>query len=161
MADYRKIILNATAINRFWSKVRKTEGCWLWIAARDRAGYGIFAPNGRPNLPVRAHQVAWMLAFGEDKMHANHVLHRCDNPACIRPSHLFLGTDLENLRDMCAKGRHWHQGIAECPRGHPYSGENLYVDPCGRRKCRICTAQSRKRYEERQCQNITRETLLK
>lgn len=92
-------------IKRFWSKVVKTEGCWMWTAFRMSGkghGYGQLTYNYKRYL---AHRLAWILTFGPipDGLC---VLHKCDNPACINPTHLFLGTQLDNLADMRAKGRH-------------------------------------------------------
>lgn len=89
------------AAERFWAKVRKSEGCWLWIGATRRDGYGHFKLNGKA---VAAHRVAYELGNGPipDGLY---VCHRCDVRNCCRPSHLFLGTCADNLRDMVAKGR--------------------------------------------------------
>lgn len=86
---------------RFWSKVTKGDGCWEWTACRNPAGYGRFSYQGRTHL---AHRVAWVLEHDCD-MPELWVLHHCDNPACMRPDHLFLGTDADNSRDMMEKGR--------------------------------------------------------
>jgi hypothetical protein len=86
---------------RFWSKVKKTETCWLWIGAKDRYGYGQLVVNRKKKL---ASHVSWMLSHGEFPK-GLWVLHKCDNPACVRPDHLFLGTRLDNVADMCKKGR--------------------------------------------------------
>jgi hypothetical protein len=90
-----------TREQRFWNKVKKTDGCWNWTAARCRS-YGIFAPDGK--VPTGAHRVSWRLAFGEipDGLF---VLHKCDNPLCVRPDHLFLGTQSDNIKDKVNKGR--------------------------------------------------------
>lgn len=93
--------MSETVNRRFWSKVRRVSGgCWLWTGARNR--YGLFRLNGKVR---KAHRVAWELTNGPIPDGLN-VLHTCDNPPCVRPSHLFLGTQAENVRDMWAKGRH-------------------------------------------------------
>lgn len=86
---------------RFWPKVKKAEGCWLWLASTNPAGYGMLNINRRPE---RAHRVAWMLERGPIP-HGLHVLHKCDNPPCCNPDHLFLGTQADNMADRNAKGR--------------------------------------------------------
>lgn len=86
---------------RFWSKVEKTDGCWLWRCARSNYGYGRFAFEGKNG---HAHRVAWLLVKGTIPP-GMYVLHKCDNPPCCNPDHLFLGTHLDNIADRCAKGR--------------------------------------------------------
>ena len=89
--------------DRFWEKVKKTDGCWIWTAARHWFGYGkFFIKKGQP-LQL-AHRISYRLAFGEipDGLQ---VLHHCDVPECVRPEHLFLGTQRDNMRDCRAKGR--------------------------------------------------------
>lgn len=94
-------------IERFWAKVEKTDGCWLWTAkSKDKDGYGLFHA---PRRMVRAHRLSWELAAGESPGKAL-VCHRCDNPACVRPDHLFLGTARDNFRDCLAKGRYSPKG---------------------------------------------------
>lgn len=89
---------------RFWAKVRKSEGCWEWTSATDWDGYGKITSDTQSNVSLRAHRVSWEMHFGpiEDGLR---VLHTCDNPPCVRPDHLFLGTDGDNTRDAAAKGR--------------------------------------------------------
>lgn len=118
---------------RFHDKVLVGDGCWEWAAGRSGSGYGGFAVHQRVE---GAHRVAWELWNGPvpDGLQ---VCHRCDNPTCVRPDHLFLGTIQDNQRDKVAKGR----GLAnrdECPHGHPFDNAHSYVRPSGGKKCRTC-----------------------
>jgi len=95
-------VLTPEQIARFWSRVQKTEGCWTWMAGRTPFGYGKVAFY-RCNLMT--HRVAWGLVNGQIP-EGMCVLHHCDNPSCVRPEHLFLGTLADNNADMVRKGRH-------------------------------------------------------
>jgi predicted DNA-binding protein (UPF0251 family) len=109
------MLLNLTEDkNRFWSKVNKHSGvfgadgkfpteCWEWTAAKNNWGYGVFGLN-KTKKSVRPHRISWELYYGviPDDLF---VLHKCDNPCCLNPEHLFLGTQADNMRDMSSKGR--------------------------------------------------------
>lgn len=86
----------------FWSHVDKRGECWLWTSCLDRRGYGVFGATRAPSRS--AHRLSWIIATGKDPGQL-HVCHRCDNPPCVRPDHLFLGNDAANLGDMAAKKR--------------------------------------------------------
>mgnify|MGYP001560408325 CR=1 FL=1 len=94
------------AASRFWNMVRRAEGtneCWLWTGAiRQAFGYGMFSIAKGQNIST--HRYSWELHFGAIP-HGLEVLHKCDNPRCVNPDHLFLGTQKDNIQDAKAKGR--------------------------------------------------------
>ncbi len=95
-------------LERFWSKVQKTDGCWLWTASCYAGGYGAFCVKWDGRFQCKnAHRWAWILNFG-DIPEDIHVLHKCDNRKCVRLDHLFLGTPNDNIQDMISKGRERH-----------------------------------------------------
>lgn len=97
----QKQMHGATLAERFGANVEKTDGCWQWTGYRGQNGYGRLNIAGRP---VLAHRISWEL-HNEPITSDQHVLHRCDNPPCVRPDHLFLGDQAANNADMRAKGR--------------------------------------------------------
>jgi hypothetical protein len=131
---------------RFWEKVDKggpehpvlKTRCWIWVACRTDEGYGRIIIRG---WVAKAHRVAWELANGPIRAGLL-VCHRCDNPPCCNPAHLFEGTGLDNSRDMVAKGRGKRRNFdaTHCRHGHAYTTENTYWDG-GFRKCATCVRQ--------------------
>lgn len=143
--------MNAIA-DRFWRKVRRDQptGCWEWLAATNSDGYGHFFYEGSV---IGAHRVSWMLHHGAIPEGAL-VCHHCDNPRCVNPAHLFLGTHQDNATDKVVKGRHAWGNKTHCIRGHPLSGDNLYVTK--KRGLRMCRECGRMREQARRTTDRTR-----
>lgn len=122
---------------RFMDKVAMIpfHECWEWCSPKDSEGYGYF--RHRPLKIRKAHRASWLI-FNGDIPNGLCVCHRCDNPSCVNPNHLFLGTNKENLRDCAAKKRTFNSKKIRCPKGHPYIGENLFMSNRGYRLCRAC-----------------------
>ncbi len=93
--------MEISQINKFLDKVNQTDSCWEWTGARHISGYGHFGTEGKT---YRAHRFAWQIWNGEISK-GLYVLHKCDNPSCVNPDHLFLGTAADNNRDRHLKGR--------------------------------------------------------
>lgn len=133
-----------TAEERFWTKVRKTSGCWLWTAGKRGGGYGSFYLDGRNRA---AHRVSYEWANGP--IPADLVVdHVCRTPACVRPDHLRAVTQRDNLLNgptiIAAE-----LARDECRQGHALMGDNLLITKQGWRECLTCTKERWRRAEAR------------
>jgi hypothetical protein len=121
-----RTVVWGTVEERFWAKVERGPGCWEWTARRHRKGYGQFTMDrgGSRWTTVAAHRVAWELTHGpipEGQL----VCHRCDNPPCCNPEHLFLGTTSDNVVDSVVKGRWTRNPWRNQPKGERTANAKL------------------------------------
>lgn len=141
-----KKLLGLSPEKRFWRYVEKGEGCWLWIGSRQKKGYGVIGVRG---TTVGAHRFSWEIATGVPAPRGYDICHACDNPSCVNPAHLFVGTRRMNIQDASRKGRlpsrvngkHYNVKKTHCNHGHEYTAENTvwsHGKLGGERLCRQC-----------------------
>ncbi len=128
-----------TAEQRFWDKVEiiPFHQCWEWIGSKDKNGYGLIKRNGRS---VRAHRASYEINIGEIPS-GMVIMHSCDNPGCVNPEHLSVGTPLQNSLDCKVKGRtHSLNNRKFCLKGgHLLTPDTISINPkTGQNLCRTC-----------------------
>lgn len=126
-------------------KIDEKTGCWIFLGTKYQGGYGQVCFMGRK---IGAHRLSAHLWLGFDLNDRRCVLHRCDNPPCVNPKHLFIGTHKDNIQDSIAKGRFFKSIQTHCKRGHLLFGSNLqpYGIRHGIRRCLMCIKEYRKKY---------------
>ena len=120
-------------------------GCWLWLKSITRRGYGrLLVPSMKQRS---AHRVSYFLSNGHNPSPEEFICHKCDNPLCVNPQHLFIGDAKTNTQDMVLKGRQANLRKTHCLRGHEFTPENIVYNKL-RRSCRICKNAKRKARRE-------------
>lgn len=132
--------LTSQDLERFFSKVSKTETCWIWTASHNGQGYGRISMGGRKGKLYYAHRLSYQIANGPipDGLVLDHL---CRTPSCVNPDHLEAVTQKINSQRGDA-GNHmkiYNGQKTHCPSGHPYDEENTHLSPSGRRTCRSCS----------------------
>lgn len=127
------------------------DGCWEWCGAT--CGHGKYGAIRTPDGMKYVHRVSYEAFIGDipDGMQVDHL---CRNRTCVNPEHLEAVSHYENMR----RGSAWavNKGKTHCPSGHPYSGDNLYINPSGGRECRTCKRLRGRKYDNERRVRLTK-----
>lgn len=131
-------------------EVDADTGCWVWMRGKNPSGYGYTTRGGKK---ISAHRVYWENINGPIPKDMT-VDHLCNNPSCVNPGHMVLATQIDNtMRGSSPAAMNARK--THCAHGHPFTEENTYVNPDGKRHCRTCDADRQRRYRaERSAKNV-------
>lgn len=148
--------LRIAAIDRFMNRVAQQGDCWMWTGSDNGDGYGMFSDRPKYRWIVRSHRWSYEFFIADipDGLNLDHLCHNadpfcpggptCRHRRCVNPWHLEPVPTLLNIK----RGAHTRYR-PDCPAGHPYNTANTYINPLGRKVCRICRRASQERYERR------------
>ena len=120
-----------TVAQRFDDFCDKSGECWEWMGCKDKDGYGFIRVDGKN---IKSHRLAYSLYCSAEIDSALHVCHKCDNPSCVNPDHLWLGTNRDNQIDSVVKNRHGGQKMTaddvRFAREKYFSGQMTQAELC-------------------------------
>lgn len=134
----------------FFSRIKKTNYCWFWLGTKIKKGYGLII-SGRSQ--IFAHRFSWEVHNQKPVPEDMFVLHKCDNPPCVNPDHLYVGTIAQNMRDRDERKRGWPAKLTHCKYGHEFNPENtVFIKNmtygANQRRCKLCLKEyARKRWQ--------------
>lgn len=125
------------------------SGCWIWVGQTSSRGYGRYRPSGDfKRQRFQAHRYSYEYYVGKIP-EGMIVCHKCDEPLCVNPKHMFIGTSKDNAQDMSKKGRarNQYKGRTHCSRGHEYTHDSIYPGKTYR-ICKACTKINNERFKK-------------